>query len=61
MRYLKKLKITLNINIVYNYKIKFTIKGTNEIQKVLNPNINRNSIVGFKVFRYKLESSETIS
>ena len=24
---LKKLKIPLNINIVYNYKIKFTIKG----------------------------------
>lgn len=34
---------------------------TGEIQKVLNPNINRNSIVGFKVFKYKLESSETIS
>ena len=36
-----------------------TVAG--EIQKVLNPNINRNSIVGFKVFKHKLESSETIS
>ena len=32
-----------------------------EIQRVLNPNTNRNSVVGFKVFKYKLESSETIS
>lgn len=32
-----------------------------EIHRVLNPNTNRNSIVGFKVFKNKLESSETIS